>query len=413
MELAFAKSFVYLHHKSDAPLDVIRPSDDKQSLTVLVDTSDNRDTSFNVDYCVDIHEEQDHSRVTSHFKHATSQVLQGIHASVFSMSAGNRVATEILDQLERSWSKQRDQYKVSYVFIGITDARCLDISNGATIDGETLQKQGLDRFYEKVNDCSSIKELVIRGCSRPSLMSIRVEKSGAHPTCAFLSLVDFGPADFTPNPLVELQSPTSVNVLSKSFEVFMQVVRYSAQSTFNGYLPTDNSMLTRLTAGAIGQNCATTFILHVEANKKDELSEIVQALKFAETARKIRCHLAPVKVDLRLPYYENKYRHQCDIIEEKEAHVRGLENEWETRLNEANNKLQEEQAEKERVLNRCQQLENELSATANDLRQQYEETNAKMHHEMELLKKQETLQLTRTEKNSVEAQVLYTRPMFK
>jgi hypothetical protein len=34
--------------------------------------------SFAVDYCIDIHEKQDHLRVTSHFKHVTSQVLQGI-----------------------------------------------------------------------------------------------------------------------------------------------------------------------------------------------------------------------------------------------------------------------------------------------------------------------------------------------
>jgi hypothetical protein len=44
MELAFAKSFVYLHHKADAPFDIIRPSDDKLSLTVSNTTADSRDT---------------------------------------------------------------------------------------------------------------------------------------------------------------------------------------------------------------------------------------------------------------------------------------------------------------------------------------------------------------------------------
>jgi flagellar hook-associated protein FlgK len=60
------------------------------------------------------------------------------------------------------------------------------------------------------------------------------------------------------------------------------------------------------------------------------------------------------------------------------AYIRGLESEWESRLNEANAKLLEEQTEKERVLQRCQQLEDQLNATTNNLRQQYEETNVKV-----------------------------------
>ncbi|RKP24574.1 hypothetical protein SYNPS1DRAFT_29665 [Syncephalis pseudoplumigaleata] len=186
----------------------------------------------------------------------------------------------------------------------------------------------------------------------------------------------------------------------------VQVVRYYAQSTFSGYLPTDNSMLTRLTAGAIGQNCATTFILHIEANKKGALPDIVQALKFADTARKIRCQLVGSMEGDAGALCSCMH---CSALDEKEEQAKAREAKWEARLSELHAKLLEEQADKERIVQHCQELEKQRDAAIEGLREQYEARQAEMQLEVALLRKQETLQTTRTEKSSLQAEELLRR----
>ncbi|RKP08657.1 hypothetical protein THASP1DRAFT_29554 [Thamnocephalis sphaerospora] len=281
MNVEYAKTYALLHlaqpgadNGNDSLPAALQRSADGAAVIVKAEGEGKEESLFAVDRCVDAADKQDNS-LEQHVAKLVAELVKGTNASIYSMSVN---------------------------YLGLTDTHCVNMTTGADVDVKRLRTDGIMRHYQKMRSCEALRALLQRGCSRPSLLTIRVEIYGESMATGYLHIVDMGTSHFHPSGALEQHD--CMYPFTKTFQTFAKIVQFMASPSFTGHMPVEHSTLTELTVG-IGYS--TTFIMHFEASRFAMNSETVTALKFAEVARKIRCYVMRGKLDPRILRYKEGY----------------------------------------------------------------------------------------------------------